>query len=98
AVAVLVYGYVVVAVDLATGAIRTVDGNVGPPTAVAPRAGLVIAATDRVRAWGAGALVANGEAGVKAFAVDPATEPVVTLTDATVSLWEPTTGDHEVIY
>jgi hypothetical protein len=95
--AVLLSGYVMAAVDLATGAIRTADGNVGMVSAVAPRGGLVIAASDRVRAWGPAGLVANGEAGVVAFTAAPVTEPVITLSATTIARWEPVTGDRVVI-
>lgn len=97
AVVVLVFGYYVIAVDLATGSTHTAAGNVGPPVQVAPRAGLVIAATDRIRAWQNGALIANGEDGVIGFAADPPTQPIATLGRDTIALWEPTTGDHHLV-
>jgi len=95
--AVLLIGHVIIAVDLVAGTTRTADGNIGSVDQVAARGDAVIAATNRIRAWRDGRLVANGEPGVTSFDARPASAPVVTLSASSVSSWDPTTGDRRVI-
>jgi hypothetical protein len=97
-VAVLLAGHVVIAVDLAAGTHRTASGNLGRIVRIAPRDDMVVVASDRIRAWRDGQLVANGEPAVTTFTADPPGQPVLTISTTTVSGWDPVTGDRFVLH
>jgi hypothetical protein len=95
-VAVMVDRFGVAVADLEQRVIRGPAGTVSPIWAVAPRAGAVAVAADRLRLVRDGAPAAIGPAGVRQLAVAPPGRPIAAITDDVVT-WDPATAVVDVV-
>ena len=87
---------VVHVVDLANGTVRHATGNLEMIHQVAPRGGGVVVASDKLRLWREGKLVATTDA-VRGFAVGSATAPITVLSFDVAGSWDPSTGERRVL-
>lgn len=87
---------VMIAVDLANGTVRHASGNLELIRQVAPRSGAVVVASDHLRLWREGKLVATTDP-VTAFAQGATSDAITVLTFDFVGLWDPSTGERRVV-
>ncbi len=86
----------VIAVDLENGTVRHATGSLELIRQVAPRGGAVVVASDKLRLWREGKLVATTDA-VDGFAVGGPTGPITVSTMEHVGLWDPSTGERRIV-